>query len=123
MSTTIIVMPESDDVTLCLTLTGIITKDDHRRNLYNELDRRIKKFGTFNLLIFFSKDFQGWQEDAAGSSMGSIIEQAKYGRKIAYVNAPEKKVLQTKLSKPLFTGDVRFFNEADLLAATDWVKA
>lgn len=123
MTQTVIILKESDDRTLCLKFSGLVTRADHQTYLRHELEKIIARHGEYNLLILHDEDFRGWEPGAAESSLRSIIDFAGQSRRIAYVNPPEKKVLQTKLSQPLFNGEVKMFDRADYDAAVTWVKS
>ena len=122
-SETVVVLPETNNHTLCLEFTGLIRAEDHRRNLQSNLQKMINRDGWFNMLIHYSPDFRGFEKDAASTSMQSIIDQGKYARRLAYVNPPEKKILQNKLAAPLFTGEIRYFGPDDMDEALEWVKS
>lgn len=84
--------------------------------------RSVEEAGWFNLLLHFDPHFKGWEPEAADSSWRSIIKFGKHARKLAYVNPTDKKILQMKLSKALFKGEVRFFNQDDLDQALAWIS-
>lgn len=118
----IIILPESDKNALCVSLHGVISLDDYEEYFFKRLDAIVKSGRKFGLLIHYSKDYKGWSKEAADRSFQSIIEHGKHARKLAYVNPPEAKMFQIKMAKPLFGGDIRFFEEKELDQALAWVK-
>lgn len=121
-SKTVIVLPCSDERTLCVQLTGAVTREEYDASFYNVLQKFVENGINFGLLIHY-KDYLGWNTDAAARSFESIIDHGKFARRMAYVNAPDSKVQAMKIAKPLLGGKTRFFNEHELQEAIDWVKA
>ncbi len=119
---TVVLMPESDKGALCVAVSGTIRKEDHERVIYRELAERIKRDGHFSMLVHFTPEYKGWEHDAAEVSMKSIVEFGKYARRLAYVNPPEKKILQNKLAAPILGGEIRYFDAEDLPMALKWIK-
>lgn len=121
-SETIVVMPESDDRTLCVELRGYVRRTDHAEKLRKGLERILQQHETYGLLLYYGPDYKGWEAGGADSSMESMIDYGKQARRLAYVNPPEKKILQMKITAGLFSGEVKFFSPDDLAAAIAWVK-
>jgi len=119
--TTVLVLPETDGHTLCVEFTGLIRREDHKRNLSGNLAKIIEKYGWYNLLISHAPSFRGWETDAAELSLRSIMEYAKYGRRRAFVNPPEKLIMMQKMSG-LFGGETRYFDAGQFQDAIAWVK-
>jgi len=117
------ILPESDDFTLCLRFDGAVTKQDHYDNLVVPMRAMIEKHGYYNLLIFHAQTYQGYEPDAAEQSFNSINEMGKYARRIAYVNPTARKLFQTNLTRVLLGKEVKNFDTAELEAAIMWVKA
>ncbi len=120
---TVIVLPQTDENTLCVELRGLIRRDDHKRNLHDNIEKMVARQGWFKMLVYFGPEYQGWEHGAAEFSMGSIIDLGKYARKLAYINPPEKKILQNKLAAPLLSGEIRYFDQNHFQDAVDWIKA
>lgn len=116
------ILPESDDRTLCVSFKGLISKAEYESKFVRALDKVVAKNPHFGLLIHYGSDYLGWDRDAADSSFQNILKYAPQARKLAYVNPPESKIFQVKMFASLFGGDIRFFNEADLEKAIQWVK-
>lgn len=123
MKKTVLILPQSDDDTLCITVRGRVTLDDHTHGLRKQLEERIKRVGYYNLVMFYAPDFAGWEADAAAQSFTSIYELGRYARRIAFVNPPDSKIFQTKISRPLLSGEVEIFRLEDLDNAISWAKA
>ncbi|HTK83712.1 MAG TPA: metalloregulator ArsR/SmtB family transcription factor [Patescibacteria group bacterium] len=119
---TVIILPETDDHTLCVELTGLIRREDFRRSFKEPLQKIIENNGFYDVLIHHLPDFKGWEEDAADLSMQTVIESAKYGRRRAMINAPEKFILMQKMSGEVFGGETRYFGPGQFQAALNWVK-
>lgn len=120
---TLVVMPESDDRTLCIEAKGYVRREEHTGKLRKGLERILEHYESYNLLLYYGTDYKGWEAEAAESSMESIIDYGKRARKLAYVNPPEKKIMQMKITADLFSGETRFFSKEDLAAAIAWVKS
>lgn len=118
---TVVILPQTAGKTLCVELRGVIERRDHQKHIRQNLNDIVSKHGAFNFLIYYGPDYKGWKQDAADSSMESIVDFGKYAEKLAYVNPPEQKVFIHKLAKPLFGGETRFFDEEELDEALEWV--
>lgn len=101
-------------------LKGKISKEDHVKHIRNPIAKSVEEAGWFNLLLSYN-DFLGWEPEAAESSFNSMIDYGRKARKLAYVNPPDKKRLQMKLTKALFNGEVRFFENDQLEEARQWI--
>ena len=119
----VVILPESDDHTLCLRLNGVISVEDFIENIQTPLTSRVDNGGNYNLMIHYDSDFQGWEKEAAQMSFQSIIDYGLEARKLAYVNAPDSKLLQVKMARPLLGGEIRFFDQDEFNEAIEWVKA
>jgi SpoIIAA-like len=118
----VVVLPESDHQTLCVSLFDVVSEPDYKNNFYSTLKTFVENGQIFNLLINYDSTFKGWDREAAELSFQSIIDYGNKTRKMAYVNAPDSKMLQTKLTGSLLSGEVRFFEAAELKNAIHWVK-
>lgn len=120
---TVKVLPQTDDQTLCVEFSGLIRAEDHKRALRANLENMIQRNGFYNLMITHASNFKGWEADAADLSLRTIMEFAKYGRRRAIVDPPEKIVLMQKVSgQSLFGGETRYFNADQFDEALAWVK-
>lgn len=121
---TVRVLPQTDDQTLCVELSGLVRAEDHKRVLRANLEKVIQRNGFYNLLILYAPDFKGWEAGAADQSLRTIMDLAKYGRRRAMVNPTEKIVLMQKVSgEALFGGETRYFNADQFDKALAWVKS
>jgi hypothetical protein len=118
----IVVLPDTDNETLCVSLYGVVNEPDYTKNFHSLLQDFVERGQIFNLLINYDSTFKGWERDAADLSFKSIINYGQKTRKMAYVNAPDSKMLQMKLTAPLLSGEVRFFEQDELGNAIQWVK-
>ena len=122
MGSSVITLPETDEYTLCLRFTGVVMRQDHYDGLVAPMRAMIEKHGGYNLVIHYAPDFAGWAPDAADQSFQSINEMGRAAGRIAYVNPPERKLFQTKLTRTLLGADVRNFENDELAAAIAWAK-
>lgn len=121
---TVTILPESEDEFLVLRLQGVITLEDFNRCFYDEAAKRIEQFGRFSMLVYFSAQFQSWAIDAADASFRSILEMGHAARKLAYVNPPERKVLQMSLQRPMVSNaDIKYFEPNQFDEAVQWLKS
>ena len=61
---------------------------------------------------------------AAAANLDNILRFGKYAPRVAFVNPPQKKILQMKLMPPEIRGkEVRFFNSGQLPEAIAWIKS
>lgn len=123
MAGSVVRLPESNDDTLCLRFDGAVTKKDHYDELVVPMRAMVQKHGYYNLLIFFSPTYKGYEPDAAEQSFNTINELGKFARRIAYVNPTARKIFQTNLTRILLGKDVRNFDTSDYAAAVAWLKA
>jgi hypothetical protein len=119
----VVVMPQSDECTLCVTLKGVVSVPEYEEHFYKPIKSMVESGCKYNLLIHYDPTYVGWDKKAAEMSFQSIIDYGHESRKLAYVNAPDSKMLQVKVAKPLLSGEVRFFDEEELEDALEWVKA
>jgi hypothetical protein len=121
--TSVILMPESDDRTVCVTFRGIVTLADHRANLFDQMQARIEKYGYYNLVLYFHPDFRGYTPEAADSGFRGIRDMGRSARRIAYVNPTPRKLFQTQMTRALLCEEVRNFDAEELAEAIAWAKA
>ena len=120
--TSVVILPQSDEHTLCLSFVGAVTKQDHWDNLVVPMRAMVEKHGYYNLLIDFSESFKGYEPDAAEQSFKTINNLGKFSRRIAYVNPSARKMFQTNMTRVLLGKDVRNFDAHELDEAITWVK-
>ncbi len=117
------ILPETDKRTLCITLKGVVQPDAFKDCFLEPLEEIIKHTEHYALLINYDKTYEGWSKEAAEISFQSIIDYGSQARKLAYVNPPDSKLFQINMARPLFGGEIRFFEENQLKEALKWVKA
>ena len=121
MSSTIITLPETRDATLCLRLTGMITPGDFNEHFGNHVYRLVDTYGYYNLFIHYDEKFEGWSREAADLSFKCVSQCSPKARRLAYVNAPDSRMLMMKMLQPMMTAETRFFDEDEKDEALKWV--
>ncbi len=121
MSSTIITLPETHDATLCLRLTGMITPGDFNEHFGNHVYRLVDTYGYYNLFIHYDEKFEGWSREAADLSFKCVSQCSPKARRLAYVNAPDSRMLMMKMLQPMMTAETRFFDEDEKDEALKWV--
>ncbi len=119
----VLVMSETEGKTLCLRNSGLVTAEDHKKYLRENVATLVQKFGTFNMLIVYDDDYQGYTPDAADSSIRAMLDYGAFVQKLAYVNPPETRIKLHKMLPDIFSGEVRFFDKDSLSTALTWVKS
>jgi len=123
MPGSVIILPQTDDHTLCLRFTGVVTKEDHYQGMVAPGVAIIERQGVYNLVIEYAPDYKGFLTDAADQSFRLIRDWGTYGRRIAYVNPSARKIFMTKLASILFgKATIRYFPAGKLDAAIAWAK-
>lgn len=117
------VLPETDKRTLCITLKGVVQPDAFKECFLEPLEEIIRHTQNYGLLINYDSAYEGWSKEAAELSFQSIIDYGPQARKLAYVNPPDAKLFQINMTRPLFGGEIRFFDGDQLNEAIKWVKA
>ena len=81
------------------------------------------KNGWYNLYIVHDENFKGWSAEAADLSFRCISEYSPKSRRLAYVNAPDARMLMMRMLSPLMTAEVRFFDTEEQEDAKAWMQA
>lgn len=119
----IIILPESDSTTLCIRYTGMINAEEYNTYHYYKLLERHEKLGWFSMVVHYDDNFEGWTPDGAEANFRSMCEMGAKARKLAYVNARERKVLLMKmLAGHVVTGEIRYFDTGHYDEAVKWAK-
>lgn len=118
----VVVLPESDEHTLCVEMKGLIRKKDYERNFRNRIIEIMERNPDFNLLICYAPSYRGWEPAAADLSLKSIMELGGKIHRQACVNTPQRILFRNKLSASLFSGETRYFETAKYSEAVAWVK-
>ena len=107
---------------VCVTMTSLVNKHDHKKYFRDDIARLYDKQGWIAVLIIFDQNFIGWDPEGAEASWQSILEFGPKDRRVAYINPPDKRVLLHKLSEAIFRGEVKFFQTGEEQAALEWIK-
>lgn len=121
-ASSVVVLPESDETTLCVEMKGLIRRQDYEKNFRNRILDITSKKRRFNVLIFYAPSFKGWEPEAADLSLKSIMELGKKINRQACINTPNMVVFRNKLSSALFGGETRYFDKNNYNEAMVWVK-
>ena len=123
MPQTVFILPETNDTTLCLRLTGTITAEDYMQYFDVPVKRIADTNGWYNLYVYHDPGFQGWSAEAADLSFRCISEYSPRARRLAYVNAPDSRMLLMKMLGPMMKAEVRFFEDEQQDEAMAWMMA
>ena len=123
MEKTILLLPETDDRTLCLEMRGNIALRDFQDSFEAPLRAIIARQGSYNIFAVYTDDNARWQEDAAHYSFRFYNEIGPLRHRVAFVNAPDSRHLITKILQPvIINGEARFFDPDQRDEALTWVK-
>ena len=118
---TVTILPETRDAILCVTFRDTVTAPDYMEFFEKPLERIYNTYGYVSVLISFEKNFSGWTKEAADLSFRCISTYAPKTRKIAYINAPDSRMLLMKMLAPISTAETRFYEPAQLQSAFEWI--
>lgn len=119
----ITILPQTDDYTLCLRFSGVVTKEEHYNSMSVPGLAIIERHGFYNLVIEYAPDYQGLTPEAADQRFRLIGDWGKYGAHVAYVNPSARLMFMTKLARILLgKADVRFFATSELDEAIAWAR-
>ncbi len=121
MSDTITILPQSTDTVLCIQLTGMVSADEYETKFGAAVEAMATNHKHFNLLVFYDERFEGWSLEAADLSFKNFSQFSPQARKLAYVNAPEARILMMKMMKPMTDAQVRYFDINALNEALGWI--
>ena len=121
MSETITILPQSNDTALCVRLTGMVSASEYAEKFGAAVEKMASEHQNFNLLVFYDEGFQGWSLEAADLSFKNFSQFSPQARKLAYVNAPETRMLMMKMLKPMTDAQIRYFAKNALVEALEWV--
>jgi hypothetical protein len=119
---TVRIHPATKGDLLCFELDGLVTQKDHKKYLVDPLRKAIKKYGEYRVLMLYKPTMKGWEPGAAEQNLAIVLECIPYCKKAAYVNPPKKKIYQMKMTEPLITFDIRYFDTRDFDKALKWIK-
>lgn len=121
MSETVTILPETHEATLCLRLSGMVTPEDFTRNFGDRVQQINEKYDHYNLFVLYDETFEGWSREAADLSFKNIAQFSPKARRIAYVNAPDSRILMMKMLQPIMHAEVRYFDLSDKQQAMAWI--
>lgn len=121
MNETIIVLPETHEATLCLRLTGMVTPEDFTEHFGNRVQQIAEKYNRYNLFVFYDEHFEGWSREAADLSFKNIAQFSPKARRLAYINAPDSRMLMMKMLQPIMHAEIRYFDLSEKEQAMNWV--
>lgn len=121
MNPTITALPETTESTICLRLTGMITAEDFTALFDTPVQRSVDTKGYYNLFIYYDPAFEGWTREAADLSFKCISKYSPKARRLAYVNAPDSRMLMMKMLEPMMQAEVRYFDDDKKDEALSWV--
>lgn len=121
MSETIAVLPETHEATLCLRLTGMVAPEDFTKNFGDRVQQIAEEYGRYNLLVLYDENFEGWSREAADLSFKNISQFSSKARRLAYVNAPDSRILMMKMLQPIMNAEVRYFDLPETRQAMAWI--
>ena len=123
MTSTITILPETTDTALCLQLTGMITPEDFTEFFGNRVEHMATTHNYYNLFIYYDLAFEGWSREAADLSFKNIAKFSPKARRLAYVNAPDSRMLMMKMLSPIMKAEIKYFDDAQKDEALTWVLA
>ncbi|MCM2343618.1 MAG: STAS/SEC14 domain-containing protein [Alphaproteobacteria bacterium] len=121
MSRTVITLPGTSETTLCLQLTGLISADDFTTYFDVPVQQAVEKHGFYNLYIYYDPQFEGWSREAADLSFKCISQYSPKARRLAYINAPDSRMLMMKMLSPMMQAEIQYFTETQKDEALQWV--
>lgn len=122
MGKTVTILPETRGAILCLRFSGTVCLEDYAVFFDASLQKIVADFGYCSVLIHFDESFTGWTEEAAALSFKNIAAYMPVAKKIAYVNAPDSRMLLAKILEPTTAAETRFFDTQEIRQALDWIK-
>lgn len=122
MGTTMTLLPETDDNTVCISATGVMQPQDFKRYFEEPFLDRVARNGFCNVYLKFEDDFQGWSLEAADVSFRFITSNATSVRRLAYVNAPDSRRLLMAMMRPVTDTELKYFESGQEREALEWLK-
>jgi hypothetical protein len=123
MTETVIVLPETKSDTLCIRLTGMVSGEDFTKNFGNMVQAMAERHQYYNLYVVYDDKFEGWSREAADLSFKNISQFGPHARRLAYINAPDSRMLMMKMLSPIMHAEVKYFELSEKDEALEWVLA
>lgn len=111
---------ERDKDALTLEVSGTLTKDDYRE-VVPQLEKIVESSGKIRALVELN-EFEGWQPSAIVDELRFDIRHRNDIERIAILGEGKGQELLAKIASPLFSGDIRFFNKAEIVEAKSWLS-
>lgn len=115
------IMPESEGNVLAVEIGERITLEEYQEIFADAAATLLPKYEESRLLLNYTKDFYGWDIEAAEIDLGILSTKGHLLSKIALVNPPEKVLSRWLVLKPILGGELRIFTQVD--EAINWVKS
>lgn len=122
VSKTVITLPGTDENSLCLRLTGTVDAADYEEFFYAPMRTFLAAGTRYNLYLLYDEKFTGWTEEAADLSFKCISSTVSLARRVAFVDAPDSRMLMMKIFLPVMAGEIRYFETDEAEQALIWVK-
>ncbi len=117
------ILPESDDKTLIVKASAILTGDDYEKQFIPAMEKRLQHHRKINVLMLFSDDFSGWEAQAAWDDMVFGIQHRNDFEKLAVVADQQWIQWATNIGAYFMEGQIKTFPLDQFSEALDWVKA
>ncbi len=121
MAETVTVLPETTDTAVCVRLSGMVTAEDFARNLGDRVEQTVGTYGYYSSYILYDETFKGWSREAADLSFRHISQFSRKARRLAYVNAPDSRMLMMKMLQPITNAEIRYFELDEKEQAIAWI--
>ncbi len=115
--------PESQNETLVIQATGILSAADYETRFQPIVEELISKYGKINLVIYLDDLFEGW-------ALGAMWDDAKFGMKhrhdfkrVAVVGAQAWFKWAYEVGAKFLDGKFHTFDLDDLVGAVAWANA
>ncbi len=116
------ILPESDENTLIVKASSVLTSDDYEKTFIPELNHRISQSGRIKVVMIFSEDFTGWETGAAWDDLVFGIQHRNDFEKIAIVGKQKWLEWATKIGAYFMPNQIKIFKPEELQKAISWVK-
>lgn len=113
------IQPKTDLIELHI--SGTLTSEDYER-LLPRMEQLAEERGALPLYIEL-EDFQGWKPEALWKDVKFDATHQDDMKRVAVVGEKKLEEWGTKVSKPFFKADMRFFSPDEADEARDWLRA
>jgi hypothetical protein len=116
----IVIEHDREDFLVCR-VSGTLTKADYDAAV-PELENELQLHGRPLRLMIVLEDFRGWEIEALWAELRFDIAHGDDFGRIAVVGESGLEEWGTRLSKPFFGSEVRYFDRSDRAAAAAWLS-